>query len=116
MVVRKQQVVTTLNSNEKKALDDFALEWGLKSGTVLRRLVLFFNQGKISIIDLIQKTEQTDNDNLQEKTHVVRIALSDVEKQNFLSAIKDWDFPVSAILRRLVRALLSGNIPKSDLW
>ena len=89
-------------------------EWGLKSGTVLRRLILFFNQGKISILDLVQKTEQIDNS--KENIHTVRIALSDAEKQSFLASITGWDFPISTIIRRLVRALLSGDIPKNDLW
>ena len=114
MGMRQEQVATTLSSREKKALDNVAQEWGLKSGTVLRRLILFFIQGKITIVDLVKKTEQEDES--QENVHTIRIALSDIEKQSFLSAIKGWDFSVSSIIRRLVRAFLSGNIPKNDLW
>ena len=114
MLTRKQKVTTTLTPREKKSLDALAQEWGLKSGTILRRLILLLTEGKIKIVDLIKKVE--DINLTDDNSHSMRISLSDIEKQQFLTVIKGWDFPASAVLRRLVRALLSGEIPKNDLW
>ena len=114
MITRKQTITTTLTHTEKKALDELAQGWGLKSGTILRRLVLFLIENKIDIINLIKKTEETNL--TEENSHSLRVGVSDIEKQQLLNIVKEWDFPISAILRRLVRALLTGVIPKNGLW
>ena len=111
---RNQKVTTRISNREKKALDEFANEWGIRSGTVLRRLILFLIQGKINIADLI--TQNENNNSAEENFYTLQSALTDVEKQQLLKVIKGWDFPLSVILRRLIRALLTGVISKNDLW
>ena len=114
MVRRRQQVTTRLNVEERKGLDELATEWGVSSGAILRRLILFFSKGKISILELIRRTE--DMDLSQERLYTMRIALSEQERETFLSAVEGWDFSISDILRRLLRALVSGAIPENDIW
>ena len=115
MKARDQKVTTTVTRREKKELDELAQKWGLKSGIILRRLVLFFIQGRISMIDLIHKTVGF-NYNSEENSHSVQVTLSEIEKREFLIVVQEWDFPVSTILRRLIRALLSGEISKNEFW
>ena len=113
MIKRKQKINARLTIKEKKELDTLAKEWGLSLANILRRLILIFVQGKISVIDLIRKIENIDSN---EDFLSIQVTLTDAEKQHFLDAIKEWDFSANAILRRLTRALLTGVIPKSDLW
>ena len=113
MARRQQQVSTRLTLKEKKALDDLIQEWGVTATTVLRRLIIIFNHGKINIPDLIKKEEIDES---EERIYVMRISLSDLEKKQFLNAIKGWGFRTSAVLHRLVLAFLSGDIPRNILW
>ncbi len=114
MTVRKQKINTRLTITEKNELDKIAQEWGTSISYVLRRLIYFFIHDKISVVDLVRKIENTDS--TEECLYGLQVTLTDIEKQCFLNAIKDWDFSASSILRRLVRALLSGIIQKNELW
>ena len=114
--MEKRQLSTRLNDREKKGLAELAKGWSVSSGTVLRRLILFFNQGKISILELVKKTETEEDELSHEKLYSIRVTLSDLERREFLNAIKGWDFSISSVLRRLVRVLISGAIDGEDLW
>ena len=109
-------VTTTMTAAEKKALDEIAQEWGLATGTVLRRLILLLLQERISFLEILKRTSNYEQEEREENTHAIRVALSSVEKQQLLNIAKDWDFPITLILRRLIRALTSGEIPKNTLW
>lgn len=114
---RRKTVSTTLSITEKKKLDNIADEWGLKPGMILRRLILLLLQGKITLLDVLSKPSVQEMDMSEERNfHPVRVSLSDSEKENLTKISKEWDFTVTAILRRLVRALLSNDIRKEDLW
>lgn len=114
--VRRKTVNTTLSVMEKKKLDNIADEWGLKPGMILRRLILLLLQEKITLLDVLSKPSVQEMDLEERNFHPVRVSLSDSEKENLLKISKEWDFTVAAILRRLVRALLSNDIHKEDLW
>ena len=111
----KQTISTTLTLVEKQALDKIATEWGLKAGVVLRRLVLFLLQNRISFIEILQNPVR-EMESESESFISVKVLLSISEKQEIIRIAKEWDFTVSAVLRRLVRALLFGGIPKNKLW
>lgn len=103
--------------SEKKILDEIAREWGLKPGMVFRRLILHFLQGNITLPEILKKPSIQEIDLSEEKNFFpIRSALSQEEKKKLVAISKEWDFTVSAILRRLVRALTSGDIPKNSLW
>lgn len=110
----KQTISTTLTLVEKQALDKIATEWGLKAGVVLRRLVLFLLQNRISFIEILQNPVCEESES--ESFISIKVLLSINEKQEIIRIAKEWDFTVSAVLRRLVRALLFGGIPKNKLW
>ena len=110
----KQTISTTLTLVEKQALDKIATEWGLKAGVVLRRLVLFLLQNRISFIEILQNPVRGESES--ESFISIEVLLSINEKQEIIRIAKEWDFTVSAVLRRLVRALLFGGIPKNKLW
>ena len=58
----KQTISTTLTLVEKQALDKIATEWGLKAGVVLRRLVLFLLQNRISFIEILQNPVREESE------------------------------------------------------
>ena len=115
---RRTSVNTTISVNEKKILDEIAQEWGLKPGIILRRLILHLLQGKITLLEILKKpsVQEIDSSDEEKNFFPIRSALSQAEKTALLTISKEWDFTVSAILRRLIRALTSGDIPKNSLW
>lgn len=118
IATRRTSVSTTISMNEKKILEEIAQEWGLKPRMVLRRLVLHLLQGKITLLEILKKPSVQEIDLSDEERNFfpIRSALSQTEKEALLTISKEWDFTVSAILRRLIRALTSGDIPKNSLW
>ena len=114
---RRTSANTTITISEKKLLDEIAQEWGLKPGVILRRLILYLLQGKITVPEIMMKSNIQEIDASEEKNFVpIRAALSQSEKDELLTMSKEWDFTVSTILRRLIRALTSGVIQKEELW
>ena len=121
IATRRTSVSTTISMNEKKILEEIAQEWGLKPGTILRRLVLHLLQGKITLLEILKKPSVQEIDSINSSDEErnffpIRSALSQTKKEALLTISKEWDFTVSAILRRLIRALTSGDIPKNSLW
>ena len=121
IATRRTSVSTTISMNEKKILEEIAQEWGLKPGTILRRLVLHLLQGKITLLEILKKPSVQEIDSINSSDEErnffpIRSALSQTEKEALLTISKEWDFTVSAILRHLIRALTSGDIPKNSLW
>ena len=119
MEKRRVQLTTRLNGREKRELEKFARTWGVSSAAVFRRLIHFFSEGKISILELIKRTDSDEMDlpEKKEKIYALRITLSEFEREKFLlNASKEWDFSISSLLRRLLRALIVGKISRNDLW
>ena len=119
---RPYVISTTLTEEEKKKLDFMAHDWGIRSGTIMRRLIQYFISDKMSLVDVLKKSNEI-KDNLpnspsEEKTMkcFVRTSLGFGEKNKLNILVSEWDLSSSAVTRRLIQLFIAGVIEKKDIW
>ncbi len=118
---REYVISTTLTGEEKKKLDFMAHDWGIRSGTIMRRLIQYFIADKMSLVDVLKKSNEI-KDNLpnsaEEKTikYFVRTSLGFGEKNKLNILVSEWDLSNSAVTRRLIQLFIAGVIEKKDIW
>lgn len=112
--MKKITVTTNLNEEDRKSFEIIANDWGIKPGLVLRRLITVLIQEKINFLEIVKQSSNINNSDCKEK--LLRVSLSADEKKKLVAISEEWDFTVSAVLRRLVRAFNLGIISKNEIW
>ncbi len=112
-------VSVTLLKEEKQQLEIIAGEWGIRSGTIMRRLLQYFIDEKISLINVFKESNELkkggvvgDNKGL----FFIRTNLSLEEKQKLSSLVSEWDLNVSSVARRLLKLFITGKIARKSIW
>jgi hypothetical protein len=100
----KCAITTAVNEKEKNLFTEIAREFSVSRHTVLRRLIRYFLDGKISWTDLLkhysepQAAEGPDKD----RKKYMRVNLEPEEYLTFVRHAEEWGSTTSIILRRLV--------------
>ena len=118
---KKEQcpVSVTLLKEEKQQLEVIAEEWGIRSGTIMRRLLQYFIDEKISLIDVLKKSNELKKDGVDGENKglfFIRTNLSLEEKQKLSSLVSEWDLNISSVARRLLKLFITGKIARKSIW
>jgi hypothetical protein len=115
---RNHNVTATVFKSDGEEIQKFAAQWGIGSGTILRRLVKHLNAKRISLFDLLNLNTKNNNKSKEEKNKnkvTINARLTESEIMDFYMIASEWDFAPGALTRLLV--CYFNQLPdKNSLW
>ena len=126
MTSKKHVVATTLTQKETEYINSIRNEWGVTSSMLMRRLIQYFINEKISLIDLLKESNKIRESNMDdanltqlqfnETDRQIRTRICGAEKEKLDRAAAGWDISASSITRRLLKLFVAGIIKKNEIW
>ena len=117
---QRYSVSATLSKEEKQRFDQIANEWSIKPQFILRRLIRYFIDGKITLIDILEKCKSGSvnltKKNVTSEKYSIRTVLSEEEGRKLEKMTAEWSFLPCEISKRLVKLFILGAIEKKEIW
>jgi hypothetical protein len=111
-------VTAPVNGEEKRLFILKARDLNVSCNVLMRRLVRYFLDGKISwdgLFKLSKKFPGVDVVGSTGKTYM-RTHLELEQYTAFTQVTEDWGSTASVVLRRLVLLYITGDIERKDIW
>jgi hypothetical protein len=112
-------VAAAVSEKEKTLFTAMARnELGVSCSALMRRLIRYFQDGKISWTDLFKQYSEistADEPGRGEKKYM-RVNLEPEEYFPFAQHSEGWGSTTGIVLRRLILLYISGKIERGDLW
>jgi hypothetical protein len=117
-------ISTSLNKKEKGLLVEVSKELNVPYSRIMRRLVHYIMEGKIEWLEIIRKSkdllgkfnENSDVDNSNLRSFVVRTDLPPDLYGTFTRLAEEWGSTPNMVLRKLVLLYVAGGIERGDIW
>jgi hypothetical protein len=109
-------VTVPINREERKIFAAIAIDLDVSCSILMRRLVKFFLNGKISWNKLFkQQTTGVDEARVIGKSYM-RTKLEPERYAAFVKMAEEWGSTPSVVLRRLVLRYIAEDIERRDVW
>jgi hypothetical protein len=120
MGVKENQcgVTTAITNQERELLIDTARELDIPYYVIMRKLIRYILDGKITWMDLFQQSNElsaTDGPETKDKKYI-RTQLNTETYAAFSRLAEEWGTTTSIVLRRLMLLYISGKIEREAIW
>jgi hypothetical protein len=111
-------VTTVVNVKERSLFIAIARSLDIPYSALIRRLIRYFLEGKISWVDLFRQhgelpmADELDNDSKR----VMRILLDSEQYSAFTQITEEWGSTTAIVIRRLMLLYITGKIERGDIW
>jgi hypothetical protein len=111
-------VSASLDVKEKELLEAMAHSLEVPCNIIVRRLVRYFLDGKISWSELFGKSDELpviSTPNMPKKKQV-RATLVPEEYFVFSRKVEEWGSTTSIVVKRLIQLYIAGKIERREIW
>jgi hypothetical protein len=120
MSVKNNQcvVTTSIDENARELFEAMARSLDVSCNVILRRLVRYFLDGKMSWNELFGKYAELpgiDTPNMPRKKQV-RTTLAPEDYSTFARRVEELGSTTSIVIRRLILLYIAGKIERRDIW
>jgi hypothetical protein len=118
-VKNKQCAVTTVVSEKEKSLFiAIACELDVPCNVIMRRLIRYFLDKKVSWIDLFRQYNELPLADTPSKTDKKRIrsTLEPEQYVAFAQSVEEWGSTTAVVMRRLMLLYMAGRIERREIW
>jgi hypothetical protein len=111
-------VTTTVNEEDKEAFAAIACSLGIPFNALMRRLILFFLDRKISWSDIFgqDKALSVAGSLNNSKKKQVRTPLSPEQYSVFARRVEELGSTTAIVARRLILLYIAGEIGRREIW
>jgi hypothetical protein len=111
-------VTTAVSDNEKSLFTSMARDLDVSCNVLMRRLIRYFLDGKISWMDLLQQSKDLMSPDMGDGSGkmFMRTYLNAEQYCNFARRTEEWGSTTSIVLRRLMVLYITGKIKRGDIW
>jgi hypothetical protein len=111
-------VSVAMNDNDRNILTTMAYGISVSRNTLMRRLVRYFLDGKISWTDLLKQSSEIPvaSDPSQGGKKYIHAKLEPEECFAFARSVEEIGSTPGIVLKRLIMLYISGKIDRGDIW
>jgi hypothetical protein len=111
-------VTTIVDKKERTLFIAIARSLDISYSALIRRLIRYFLEGKISWVDLFKQYGElptgTEPDNTSKR--VMRILLDLEQYAEFTQITEEWGSTTAVVIRRLMLLYITGKIERGKIW
>jgi hypothetical protein len=111
-------LTTAVTEKEKNSFVEIAHDLDAPCDLLMRRLVHYFLDGKISWMELFKQSNELLMKNMPDNSRKVnmRTHLSPARYVAFTQITEYWGSSTAVVLRRLILLYVAGKIERADIW
>ena len=111
-------ITAAVSNDERQQFSAIAHDFGVSCSMLLRRLVQYFLDGKISWNDLFKQSQKlpgADETSVARRSYM-RTRVKAEQYTAFAQLAEGWGSTAAVVLRRLVLLYIAGDIERRDIW